>query len=215
MIRSIITNNSCLSCQNLTRYYSNMSNDITLTTNNNFGNNNNITSILLNWQGYSDFSLNMYQGSNCQSQTKDQWSQSQSKCFSNYSYLIAGSSTLGTPNCLLFTEWSSNQESSRYNNAPSNCVPSNQSDFSTFLSANNAYYNSITKYVSDNNNLLNKLIQINNQLETSFGSMITQLLFSMNDANGVTTPLLNIYLNKVGSSSLFSLINCSIYFLLF
>jgi hypothetical protein len=57
------------------------------------------------WWAFSDASQNRDGMSKCANPAKDMWVSDQSKCKSGYTYINAGSGTVGTASCLVITEW--------------------------------------------------------------------------------------------------------------
>ena len=136
--------------------------------------------------------------------------QNSTLCNNSYTLIQPNPSTtsnIGNPSCLTWQQWSSAQESQRYTNSPSGCVPKS-TDFSSFQSANAAFYNSLSNYTNFSNNLLNSLIEQNANFNSDFSDMANKLINSLNNIQNLITPLINIYQGIVGNSGLFSLVNC-------
>lgn len=94
------------------------------------------------------------QQSSCSSKTKDFWAQNKNKCLSGYTYVSVSNPTdqLGNQACLLYTEFTTTAINTRYASQPSGCTISG--DYNTVLSATQAYFASINKYVTQNSQLL-------------------------------------------------------------
>lgn len=183
--------------------YNSMINDITLTTSGAQGNND-ITAILNEYRGWTDSSLSKYQ-KGCSPSSQDVWAQSKEKCLNDYSY-VANGGKLGDKNCVLIPEFSGATASTRY--ATQTGCTGGSTDFATVALAANAYINSLNQYINDNKALLNQLIANNNNIDTNFSDMNTQLLASLNKISGVIDPLVALFQNIVGNNGLFKLINC-------
>jgi hypothetical protein len=183
--------------------YNNMINDITLTTSAAQGNND-ITAILNEYRGWTDSSINKYQ-KGCSPSAQDVWSQSKDKCLSDYTY-IANGGKVGDKNCVLIPEFSGASATTRY--ATQTGCTGGSTDFATVALAANAYVTSLNQYINDNKALLNQLIANNNNIDTNFSEMATQLLASLNKISGVIDPLVTLFQNIVGNNGLFKLINC-------
>ena len=167
-----------------------------------------ISFVLSEWRWWTDANQNSYQ-KGCTDASKDQWVQNRTKCDNGYSYLLAGSNDYGNNYCLLYPEWSASQASSRYSTKPSKCSPSGSNDFTSINTASDAYYSKITSYTQANKDLLNKLKNVNSDLDSGFSSMATKLLNSIQQIQGILTPLVNIFNTIVGENGFFTLINCS------
>ena len=210
-IQNQIKNNSrSLAVSQVNQKFIDYTNDITLTTSSSVHGNNDVTNVLSQWRGWTDANQNMFQ-KGCSSSTKDQWAQNQTKCSSGYSYINAGSSSIGSNYCLIYPEWSSSQVTSRYSTQPSGCSPSGSSDFTSVQSAASAYFNSVTSYTTNNKNLLTKLTATNNDLDSSFSQMANNLYTSIGNINGILNPLIKIFNSILGQNGFFTLINCCKY----
>jgi hypothetical protein len=200
-------NKNSTTAMNLQTQYTSMKNEITLTTDNTYGNNNigNIIGEMNKWTNYDEASS--YQKS-CSSNTRDMWVHNKDKCSSNQ-YLAAGSSNSGGSYCLSLSDWSGSQVSARYTSSPScSSVPS--SDFNSPSSAINSYYNGLTKYIADNINLLTSLSGYMDNINAQFAATANKVLGSLSNINNALKPLMELFSNNSanGISSFTKNLNC-------
>ncbi len=174
-------------------------------------NNDALINQFLEWNAFTDSSNSGTYQKGCSSNTKDFWTTQESSCPANYNKIQAGASNVGSQSCLIFSEWSSSQVSARYSLAPTGCGSTGSSDFSTIATASTAYFNAMSSYSNDNTNLINNLKTEHTNLDSSFVSMSEKLLDLLGKVDGIISPLVQIFKSLVGDSTLFTLINCSIY----
>ena len=168
---TIKANNKSKAVAQVNTQYTNMINDISLTTSAAQGSND-INAILTEMRAWTDSSIAKYQ-KGCSPAANDVWVQSQAKCLSDYPYTANGG-TLGNKNCVLFPEFSGNSATSRY--ASLTGCAAGSTDFSNVGQAVGAYAAALNQYVADNRALINQLIANNNNLDQSFIEMSNNLL---------------------------------------
>jgi len=162
----------------------------------------------LEWIAYTDSSLSGTYQKGCSSNTKDYWVSDQSTCPASYTYVPTGGSGVGSPSCLVLSEWTSAQVSSRYATVPAGCAATGSSDFSTVSNAANTYFNAMSAYSSDNSKLIDEIKNEHVTINSSFTSMAEKLLDLLTKVEGIITPLVDIFKKFVGNSGLFSILNC-------
>lgn len=188
--------------------------NILLTTDTNY-NSDAIINVFSQWNSYTDSSVaGTYQRS-CSSNTKDFWVSDAKSCPATYPYIQAGSTAAGNPGCLVLSEWSSAQVSSRYSAAPAGCGSTGSNDFATVSSASNSYFSAMTAYSSDNSNLIDEIKAEHTKINNSFVKMAVNLLDLLGKVDGIISPLVAIFNTFVGNNGLFSFINCCKYFFYF
>jgi hypothetical protein len=194
------------SIQTIQQLYTNMTNDITLTTDPTLGNNA-ISSILTAMDKWTNADFEGSYQKSCSSNTRDIWVQSQSMCSANYPFLAAGGSNVGSKNCLTFTDWSASQESARYNSDKA-FFNNGSSDFTSTSTAINSYYNGISKYITDNTNLIGQLNTLMSNINDSFKATANKLLGSLTNINSALKPLTSLIVDATGANGFVSMINC-------
>jgi len=131
-------------------------------------------------------------------------------CPSAYPYYPTSSGTTGsltTKDCLQIVDWNNAQVTQRYTSF-SNCQ--GNSDFTSALSANQAYLGNVTNFINANTLLLNSLVNDNNNyLAGNFTATMAKMQYLVNvTMSNITNPLTNILINYIGQSSFFNIINC-------
>lgn len=162
----------------------------------------------LEWNAYTDSSSSGTYQRGCSSNTKDYWVADQNTCPASYTYASNTASNVGTPSCLVLSEWSAAQVSSRYATQPAGCGATGSSDFATVSNAATSYFNAMTAYSSDNSKLIDEIKVDHSSLNDSFTSMGDKLLELLTKVQGIINPLVDIFKNFVGESGLFSILNC-------
>jgi hypothetical protein len=157
---------------------------------------------------FTDYSEKVSYQKGCSSNTKDYWVPDNTTCPSSYTYIKGGESNIGSPSCLVLSEWTSAQVNTRYASAPSGCGPTGSSDFTTVSSAASSYFNSMNAYSSDNGKLIDEIKTEHVKINSSFTRMADLLLDLITKLDGILTPLVAIFNKFVGESPLFALINC-------
>jgi hypothetical protein len=184
--------------------YKNMQSDIRLTSDSSNGNND-INIILSEFNKWSDSSLATTYQKSCSAATKDNWVQNNTQCASDYTYLAAGGSS-SSKSCLALIDWSDSQVSSRY--GATGCTGGN-TDFTSVSQAALAYFQNLKAFIASNTDLLNKLISENDNLNSQFISMASNLLTTLNNIDGIIQPLITIFNDSLGNSGFASIVNCS------
>jgi len=167
------------------------------------------SSVLQAWRGWSDSNQGL-QMSKCNAPAQDEFFQNKSMCPSAYPYYPTSSGTTGslnTKDCLQVLDWSNTQVTQRYTSF-SNCQ--GNSDFTSVLSANQAYLGNVTNFINANTLLLNNLIKDNNNyLSGNFSATMAKMQYLVNvTMSNITNPLTNILINYIGQSSFYNIINC-------
>jgi hypothetical protein len=162
----------------------------------------------LEWNAYTDSSTSGTYQKGCSSNIKDFWVSDKSTCPASYTYVPVGGSGAGSASCLVLSEWSSSQVSSRYTTVPAGCAATGSSDFARVSNAANTYFNSMSAYSSDNSKLIDEIKNEHVTINSSFTSMAEKLLDLLTKVEGIITPLVNIFKKFVGDSGLFSILNC-------
>lgn len=165
----------------------------------------------LEWNAYTDSSVSGTYQRSCSSNTKDYWVSDQKTCPSSYTYVPSGGANIGSTSCIVFSEWSASQVSSRYASAPSGCGATGSADFSTISNAATTYFNAMTSYSTENSNLIDEIKADHTNINSSFTSMADKLLDLLLKVEGIITPLVDIFKTFVGNSGLFQILNCSKY----
>jgi len=204
--RSLIKNNTnSIAIAALNDQYKSMISDISLTTQSIPGDNT-IQAMITQANGWSDSTKNLYQ-KECSVSATDAYVSNVNSCPSGYTYSTTGGS-VGKQNCLLFSDFTGSQMSSRYSSV-SGCQSSGSTDFTSVSQALSAYTDALNSYNSANKALLNQIIAQNDVLNQSFVNMSAKLLANLDQINGVISPLNDLFQNIVGQNGLFTLINCS------
>jgi hypothetical protein len=189
--------------------YLGLSNDITLTTDTSLGNND-IGTIMAEWQKYTDSNVaGSYQVS-CTSKTEDAWAQGQAKCPSDYKF-VTGGQALANPvekNCLTIQSWASDQVNTRYTSAPT-CSSAPNTDFNSFSTAITAYYQNVKNYILENSNLLNTLTNEMTTLNDQFVTLARDLSNSIDNLDSILSPLVDLFKTTLGNNGFGQIINCS------
>jgi hypothetical protein len=201
---AIIANKNSTTIAAATAQYKNMQNDIRLTTDASYGNND-ITQIFSEFNKWTDSSLPTTYQKSCSAPTKDNWSQSKDQCPSDYTYLAAGGSS-SSKSCVSLNEWSNSQVSSRYTGA--GCSAGN-SDFTSVSQAALSYFQNLNTYIAANTALINKLLTENDNLNSQFVSMANNLLTTLTNINAIIQPLVTIFNDSLGTNGFGSIVNCS------
>lgn len=205
-MNTINANKNSLAIQNINAQLDLMKMNIILTTDTSLGADA-ILNQFLDWNSYSDSSSSNTKQKSCSTYTKDYWVSDSSTCPASYNIAAAGSTADGNSNnCLVLSQWSSAQVSSRYSSAPSGCTAT--SDFSSIANAAISYFNAMKNYSLENTNLISELEAQNDDLNNAFTSMAEKLVSSISRIQGIINPLVELFKNLVGNNGLFSLIQC-------
>ncbi len=196
-------NSNSVAIQSINTNYNNFINDITLTTDSSYGNND-ITSILSEFRGWTDAGQNEYQ-IGCSPATYDVWVQSSSKCPAGYPQ----GAGIGSQSCLLIPNFTGAQAQTRYS-TQSGCQYPGTNDFPSTSEAAEDFVTNINQYISDNSDLLNQLISENGVINTKFVNIAQNVLTFLNNMEGVLQPLIDIFEELVGNNGIFSVVNCGI-----
>lgn len=165
----------------------------------------------LEFNAYSDSSVSGTYQRGCSSNTKDYWVPEQKTCPASYTYVQAGGANVGSASCLVLSEWSASQVSSRYGAAPAGCGATGSADFTTVSNAVNGYFSAMTAYSTDNSKLIDEIKVEHTSINSSFTSMAEKLLDLLTKVEGIITPLVDIFKTLVGNSGLFQILNCCNY----
>ena len=187
-----------------TNTYKSMQNNIKLTTDLTFGNND-ISTIFSEFNKWTDSSQSSTYQKGCSNFFKDAWVQIDNQCPSGYSALSSGGTSTSN-SCLSLSTWSEANTNSRYSTA--GCSVSNP-DFNSISSAAVAYYKALNQYSAANTLLLNNLINENDKLNTQFVSLAQRLITTLDNIDGIIQPLVNIFNDSLGTNGFFSIVNCS------
>lgn len=210
----ITTNKNSLAITSINSQLDEAKKNIILTTDTSY-NSDAIANQFLEWNAYTDSSVSGSYQRGCSSNTKDYWVSDQKTCPASYTYLAAGGSAVGSNSCLVLSEWSAAQVSSRYGAAPAGCGATGSADFTTISNAATTYFNAMTSYSTDNSRLIDEIKAQHTDINNSFTSMADKLLELLTKVEGIITPLVNIFKTFVGNSGLFQILNCCKKFLLF
>ena len=135
------------------------------------------------------------------------WSQLSSQCPNNYPFLQPSATDRGGNYCLTLIDWSASGVTSRYASNPS--CSSVSGDFTSSSAAILAYYNGLTKYITDNMNLLKNLNTQMDTINVSFNSSTGKILGSLTNINNALKQLIELFQQATGPEGLTSTINCS------
>ncbi len=203
----IVANRNSIAITNINSKLDEAKKNLILTTDTSY-NNDAIINQFLQWNAYTDASVTGTYQRSCSSNTKDYWVPDQSVCPSSYTYVASGGSNVGSSSCLVLSEWSDTQVTSRYSATPAGCGATGSSDFTTVSNAARSYFSAMTTYSSDNSILINEIKADNANINSSFTSMADKLLDLLTKVEGIINPLVNIFKTFVGNSGLFQIINC-------
>lgn len=210
----INTNKNSLAITSINSQLDEAKKNIILTTDTTY-NSDALVNQFLEWNAYTDSSVSGTYQRGCSSNTKDYWVTDQKNCPGSYTYLASGGSAVGSNSCLVLSEWTATQVSSRYGAAPAGCGATGSSDFSTVSNAATSYFNAMNAYSTDNSLLIDDVKKQNLEINNSFTSMADKLLELLGKVEGIITPLVDIFKNLVGNSGLFQIINCGMGFFIF
>lgn len=142
---SNLNSNKLNSIQEIKNILSKIKDDVTL-INEDLTDPNNPVNILNEMRKWSDSTYNGNYQTKCDKPTQDAWAQIIYKCPSS------------SNNCLLFKDNDLLKINQRYNQQSLNCKVGTKNDFSSVNDAIVAYFNGFTKLVSQNEQVINKLI---------------------------------------------------------
>jgi hypothetical protein len=105
-------------------------------------------------------------------------------------------------NCLVITEWSSEDIQERYKN-----IKSNKNEV-VIINVVQKYYKSINDFMDSHNNLMNDIINQNKEFNNSFISIGKKEINVLENIKGIIKPLRETFEEIVGDGSIFEILNC-------
>jgi hypothetical protein len=105
-------------------------------------------------------------------------------------------------NCLVITEWSSEEIQERYKN-----IKSNKNEV-VIINVVQKYYKSINDFMDSHNNLMNDIINQNKEFNNSFISIGKKEINVLENIKGIIKPLRETFEEIVGDGSIFEILNC-------
>ncbi len=202
-MKEIKANSNSIAVETIDKEYNNLKNDITKTTSPTLGENH-IGTMDEKLRGWSDWAQTSGQAG-CSPKAYDVFVQTKEVCPSGYTFNNSGK--LGDKNCIVFLDTTGSSQSSRYGEQ-SGCS-SSTSDFSGPAQAVTAYVNGFSSYAKANSDLLDSMIQENVKINDAFKSAAGKILASLENVDGVISPLNDLFSDLVGDKGMFALVNCS------